>query len=77
MNIPYRTRRVLNRVGTVALILLLIFIITWLCWVVWLQRYVVYTDDGATVDFDLSANEITGEVAVEPKAEANITIYYN
>ena len=77
MNIPYRTRRVLNRVGTVALILLLIFFITWLCWVVWLQRYVVYTDDGATVDFDLSANEITGEVAVEPKAEANITIYYN
>ena len=77
MSIPYRTRRVLNRLGTVALVLLLIFIVTWLCWVVWLQRYVVYTDDGATVNFSLSANEITGEVAVEPKAEANITIYYN
>ena len=46
MNIPYRTRRTLNRVGTVALILLLVFIVTWLCWVVWLQRYVIYTDDG-------------------------------
>jgi len=77
MSIPYRTRRTLNRVGTVALILLLVFIVTWLCWVVWLQRYVIYTDDGATVDFDLSANEITGEVAVEPKAQANIPIYYN
>lgn len=77
MNIPYRTRRVLNRLGTVALVLLLAFIVTWLCWVVWLQRYVVYTNEGATVDFELSANEITGEVAVEPKAESNITIYYN
>ena len=77
MNIPYRTRRVLNRLGTVALILLLIFIVAWLCWVVWLQRYVVYTDDGASIDFELSANEISGEVAVEPKAESYITIYYN
>lgn len=77
MSIPYRTRRVLNRVGTALLALLLLFIVTWLCWVVWLQRYVIYTDDGATVDFRVSANEITGEVAVEPKAEANIPIYYN
>ena len=77
MSIPYRTRRVLNRVGTAVLILLLVLIVTWLCWVVWLQRYVVYTDEGATVDFELSANEITGELATPPKAEANIPIYYN
>lgn len=77
MSIPYRTRRTLNRVGTVLLFLLLIGAIAWLCWVVWLQRYVVYTDDGATLDFSRSSNEISGEVAVPPVAEANIAIYFN
>lgn len=77
MSIPYRTRRVLNRIGTVALVLLMIFIVAWLCWVIWLQRYVVYSDDGAELNFELSANEVSGEIAVEPKAEANISIYYN
>ncbi len=77
MSIPYRTRRTLNRLGTAALILLLIFLISWLCWVVWLQRYVVYSDEGATLDFNLSANDVYGEVAEAPKAEANISIYYN
>ena len=77
MNIPYRTQRVLNRVGTVALVLLILFVIAWMCWTMWLQRYVVYTDDGATLDFSVSANEIIGEVAVKPKAAENISIYYN
>lgn len=77
MSIPYRTRRVLNRVGTVALVVLLIGIVAWLCWVIWLQRYVVYTTDGASLDFGISANEITGEEALPPVAEANISIFYN
>lgn len=77
MSIPYRTRRVLNRVGTVALVVLLIGIVAWLCWVIWLQRYVVYTNDGASLDFGISANEITGEEALPPVAEANISIFYN
>lgn len=77
MSIPYRTRRVLNRIGILLLILLLISILTWLCWVIWLQRYVVYTDGGATLDFSRSSNDVSGELAVEPVAEANISIYYN
>lgn len=77
MSIPYRTRRTLNRLGTVLLLLLLIGTVAWLCWVVWLQRYVVYTDGGATLDFSRSSNEVSGEVAVPPVAEANIAIYYN
>ena len=77
MNIPYRHRRVLNRIGTVLLVLLLVFLLVWLCWVVWLQRYVVYTSDGAKLDFDQSAYEVSGKEAVAPKAEQNISIYYN
>ena len=34
MSIPYRTRRVLNRVGIVLAALLLVGIIAWLCWVI-------------------------------------------
>ena len=77
MSIPYRTRRTLNRVGTAALILLLTFLVGWLCWVIWLQRYVVYTDDGAMLDFEHSANEIVGEIPVPPAAAQNVSIYFN
>ena len=77
MNIPYRTRRVINRVGIIVLALLLVGILAWLCWVVWLERYVVYSGDSATLDFSVSAQELTGEVARPPVAEANVSIYYN
>ena len=78
MNIPYRTRRTLNRLGIVALAFLLILIITWFCWVVWLERYVVYTRDGAVLDLEISANTLTGEVAVPPNANtSSVSIYYN
>ena len=77
MSIPYRTRRVLNRVGIAAAALLLVGILAWLCWVIWLQRYVVYTNDGATLNFEVSANEISGEVATPPEAAKNVSIYYN
>ena len=77
MSIPYRTRRVLNRVGFAAAVFLMVGILAWLCWVVWLQRYVVYTDDGAELDFRVSANEISGELATPPEAAKNVSIYYN
>ena len=77
MSIPYRTRRVLNRLGIVLMIFLLVGVIAWLCWVVWLERYVVYTADGASLDFEHSAQDIIGEVATPPVAQQNISIYYN
>ena len=77
MSIPYRHKRTLKRVGTLLAALLLVFSITWLCWVIWLQRYVVYTDKGAELNFSLSSYEISGKEAVPPKAEQNISIFYN
>lgn len=77
MNIPYRTRRVLNRMGIVALIVLLILIIAWFCWVVWLERYVIYTADGASINFDLPAEIPQGEIAVPPSVGETVPIYYN
>ena len=51
MSIPYRHKRTLKRIGTLLAALLLVFSVTWLCWVIWLQRYVIYTDDGAELNF--------------------------
>ena len=77
MSIPYRHRRTLKRVGILLAVLFLVFTVTWLCWVVWLQRYVVYTDRGAELNFALSSYDISGKEAVQPKAEQNISIFYN
>ena len=77
MSIPYRHQRALSRLGTVLLILLLVFIVVWLCWVIWLQRYVVYTSDGAALDFNHSSYDSYGKEAVAPVAAQNVSIYYN
>ena len=77
MNIPYRTRRLLRSLGIVALILLLLFVVAWFCSVVFLERYVVYTRDGAMLDLNVSANELVGEVAQPPVGDVGISIFYN
>lgn len=76
MSLPFKTRRRLQRIGTAAVILLLVFILFWLCWVIWLERYVVYSRDGAALRFDLP-QEMNGEVAVPPAAESKVEIYFN
>lgn len=77
MSIPYRTQRKLKHLGTVLLVLVLITVVAWLCWVVWLQRYVVYTSKGATLDFGVSSNDISGEVATPQVPSATVNIFYN
>lgn len=77
MRIPYRTQRMLQRVGIVFLIILLLFIIAWFCSVVFLERHVVYTREGAMLDMSVSANELIGEVANPPVGSTDITIFYN
>ena len=77
MRIPYRTQRILRRLGIVFLIFLLLFIIAWFCSVVFLERHVVYTREGAMLDLTVSANDIIGEVATPPVGSTDITIFYN
>lgn len=77
MAIPYRTRRVLNRILTALAVVLMVTVVFWLCWVIWLQRYVVYGDDGVRLDFEQSSYGLTGEVAVPPQAEEKISIFFN
>lgn len=77
MNLSFRARRRLRRLGIALLCLLLISIVIWLCWVVWLERYVVYSREGATLNFDVSSEDLTGEIAVPPAADSTVGIYIN
>ncbi len=77
MNITYRTRQRLQRIGAVLLFLVMVIVIGWFCWVVWLERYIVYTRDGAAIDFDVSLENMSGEVAVPPVLDDGLEIHYN
>ena len=77
MNIPYRTRRTINRIGIVSLAILMALLIFWFCWIVYMERYVVYTQDGAVLDTSFNSNDIVGEVAMPPVSNQNVSIYFN
>lgn len=77
MNLSYRTRRRLHTLGIIALIVLLAAILIWLVWLLWLNRYIVYSRDGAKLDFSLSAENLSGQAALPPEEKEPISIVYN
>lgn len=77
MTLPYRTRRFFRGLAVAALVLVLVLVIVWLVWLLWLDRYVVYTRDGAILDFSRSDKQIAGEIAQPPEDDVTISIYYN
>ena len=76
MSLTFTTKRKLQRIGFAALALLMVGILVWFCWVIWLERYVVYTDDGATLNFELE-DPGTGNLAAPPSADETVSIFYN
>ena len=77
MNLTYRTKRRLQRAGLIAAILLMVAILVGFCWVIWLERYIVYTRDGATIDFELKDTPSAGQLALPPSAGETVPIYVN
>lgn len=77
MKLTYRTRRRLQHLAIGVLILVLVAIMAWLVWIIWLDRYVVYSRDGAKLDFSLSNEDLSGEVAVRPTQGETVPIFYN
>ena len=78
MNIPYRTRRILQQIAIIALVVFVVAALVWLCWFTWLKRYIIYTrNDGAVVDFSMSAQLPEGELALPPAQNETVSIYYN
>ena len=77
MTLPYRTRRFLRGLAIFFLALVLLAVAVWLVWLLWLDRYVVYTGDGAKLDFSQSDKTISGVPAVPPEDDFTVSIYYN
>lgn len=76
MIFSYRTRRVLKRLFILLLALALIGIGVLMCWLLWLQRYVVYTPDGAILDFDKPLEYAPGSVATPTEPLPTVNINY-
>ena len=77
MRIPYRTRRVLGRLAVTLVVIAAFLALVLLCWALWLGRFVVYTGDGAKLDFEHSSADMTGVPALPPEEETLISIHYN
>jgi len=77
MAIPFRTRRRLQRLGTLLLALLVLAVCAWFCWVIWVERFIIYTEDGASIDFDLNPELPMGEIAQSPAIGEGPEIHYN
>lgn len=77
MNIPYRTRQNLRRIGIVLLIVLLVAALVGVFWFVWLDRFVIYTrQDGAKLDMSLTEDFPQGSAGQAPEKQ-DVSIYYN
>ena len=77
MSLTYRTKRRLHRAGLIGAIVLLVAILVGFCWVIWLERYIVYTRDGATLNFDLVNTPSAGQLAMPPSVGETVPIYVN
>lgn len=75
--IPYRLKIALRRLLIAVLVLAVLGGCLLLCWLLWLNRYVVYTRDGAVLDFDQSLQYTGGEAPVEPETGATVEIAIN
>ena len=76
MIIPYRIQQALRRLGIGLMVLLVLASVLLLCWFLWLQRYVVYTEDGAKLDFDISLQFPDGQVAQKPTTGGDVNLIY-
>ena len=76
MTLTYRSRRRLRKAGKVLGTLLLASIVIWFCWFLWLERFVVYSADGAQLRLDEPYAFEGGVVAVPPE-KVTVSIHYN
>lgn len=76
MTIPYRTRRVLKRLCTILLTLSLVAVFVLMCWLLWLDRFLVYTKDGAYLDFSQDNKLMFGELATPTEPRPTVAIHF-
>ena len=77
MSISYKARRRLKNTAVVLGVLAAVLVLAWLIWMLWLDRYVIYTREGAKLDFSQSSHELSGEYVQPTTPREPISIYYN
>ena len=75
MLFSYRTRRFLARIFPTLLTILVLILVAVLCWLLWLQRFVIYTPQGAFFDFGLQPPSGVGMIPQRP-SDSQVTIEY-
>lgn len=75
--IPYRTRKFLRHLFVTLMVLVLAAAALLVCWLMWLGRYVVYTQDGAKLDFSLSLQFPQGVAPEAPGTVPTVDIHFN
>lgn len=76
-NLTFTAKRRLQRIGLISAIVIMVLILFWFCWVIWIERYVVYSREGATIDTSLPERYAGGQVAAPPSVDETIPIYIN
>ncbi|MBQ7340553.1 MAG: hypothetical protein IJW41_00060 [Oscillospiraceae bacterium] len=76
MKLPYRTRQRLIRIGVILLVIAFVALLIAVLWLLWAKRYVIYTRDGAKLDFDLPETLPQGQEAEPPKEENLPPLYF-
>ena len=77
MKMTFRTKRRLRFFGTFFLTVLAVTLVAWFCCVVWLERYIVYSSDGARLEMGSDPAGFAGVEAVKPAAQGGVSIFYN
>ena len=76
VTMTYRTRRRLRRIGIVSASAVLVIAVLLTCWFAWLDRYIVYSREGARLEF-VDDYRITGGVEALPPERPKVEIHYN
>lgn len=76
MRLTYRARQFYRRLFRVILVLVLAVLLLLLCWVLWLRRFIIYTDNGARLDFGLSQQWPQGQTGQVTTAGSMPDIYF-
>ncbi len=76
MNISYRTRQLLRRISTTALTVVAVVLVLTVCLLLWLQRFVVYTDQGAVLNFDRPKQLPQSQLPQIAETAPDVTIHY-
>ena len=78
MKLSFETRRKLILAAKIVLVLLAAAMVVWACWLVWVDRYVVYTRDGAKIDYSLTEESFgEGTLALPPEDTVSASIFFD